>query len=232
MARLRVEMRDHDIDGLHLTLEPLQDIPLRIRFEGSPARRDAFVFLQSQNGHLVQAVTGKRGLPVMQQVPPGSYRVAVESASLSGDGYVKSAILGTKDILTKSVRIALGKSPGSLTVVIAEDGAKVMGTVTGRNGKPDKKAFVVLVPAPSLRKVLCFYKSASTYPSGRFEIRGIRPGSYTLFAWDHAPYLSWFDPLFLKDMRGRGIPLKLKTGEIKTLRLQSIRVSPSEGGQL
>ena len=233
MAYLRLEVRDHDINDLHLTLKRLPDVPLQIVVEGPPLRRDVKeveVGLRRGDGHIIYAVNGRTGSQVLRQVLPGNYRVTLYGLSLPSDAYLKSALLGTRDILTKSVRILLGEDPGRLTVTLAQDGAELTGTVSTGDGKPDPMASVVLVPAPALRKIFCLYKSATTNPSGRFVIQGIRPGSYTLFAWHGARYRSWLDPLFLKDMEGRGIHLELGREERKTIHLQSIVVTPAEGG--
>lgn len=230
MAKLRVAVPDHDVGGLRLRLAKLPDVPVQIVAETPAVAQNVAVFLEGEDGAAVDAVEGKHGSLVIRRVPPGSYRFGALGSSLPPDWYVKSAELGGRDILDQRVQILSGQSPGSLQVVLANDGAELSGAVEGPGGKPAKGAFVVLVPASPLRGVTCLYKSATTDSSGRYKIQGIRPGSYTLFAWDDASYQSWYDPAFLSAMEGRGVRLNLAEGQHEVLPLRSITVPLAEGG--
>lgn len=231
-ASVRLEVRNHDIHGIHLKLEQSVDIPVRIVAEDLPGHRNIFISLQRGNGRSFLATKGSGNSESIRGVPPGSYRLYVKAYSLPRDAYVKSAHSGTRDALIYPVQILPGRRPGVLNVVIARNGAELTGTVTGRSSKPDARPTVVLVPAPPLRNAGCLYKTTSTGPTGRFVLQGIRPGSYTVFAWNgiREPDRPWFDPAFLKAMKGRGTPVKLVPGQHETLQLHAIPVPPSEDG--
>lgn len=230
-AELRLEVSDHDIRGLHPTVHQPWNIPLQIVATGSPAPLRASVFLIGEDGRTFGAVRREGKSWILEGVPPGSYAISIIASSLPMDAYLKSARLGPCNVLTQRIRISPSRSPGLLRVVIGRDGAELSGTVTRSDGKEDAGASVVLVPAPPFRDVRCLYKRALTNPSGVFLLRGIRPGDYTLYAWDGIQYPNrlWFDPLFLKEMEGRGTAIRFAQGQHRTAHLHSISIFSSGG---
>ena len=58
--------------------------------------------------------------------------------------------------------------------------------------------------------------------TGRFSLRALRPGDYTLFAWENVEGEEYFNPEFLKSYEGQGSSLHVSEGERKSLQLQVI----------
>ena len=158
------------------------------------------------------------GRQVHTTLGPGHYNIDWES----NDGYVLHRIqLEGKDITEEGLTVA-GAAPIQLDFVVGKDGAEIEGTVTDKDSKPAAGATVVLVPEPGLRAHSGLFQQLETDQSGRFEMKGIRPGTYKLFAWDDVEPGIWWDPDFLKDYEGKAQPVTLKPGGHETASLHVI----------
>jgi hypothetical protein len=73
-------------------------------------------------------------------------------------------------------------------------------------------AVVVLVPDPPLRSAGLRYRTAISDVNGKFELRGIAPGSYHLFAWTELEGAAYRNADFMKDFEGKGVPIKVVEG--------------------
>jgi hypothetical protein len=65
-------------------------------------------------------------------------------------------------------------------VTVAFDGGEISGTVRDDQGRPASGAVVAIVPADPGRKERT--RNGMTDQDGRFQIRGVPPGSYQAFA--------------------------------------------------
>jgi hypothetical protein len=64
--------------------------------------------------------------------------------------------------------------------------------------------------------------------NGKFEFRGVAPGSYSLFSWDNIEEHEWDDPEFLKRFKSQGVSIRVTEGETKTADLTVIRTKNQE----
>jgi len=182
-----------NIDGLELTLKPAAELKGRVRFDGqSPPG--------SNLTSLIVRVTPVRGAafggPSASQVDAegsfkihnmleGDYRVTI--GPLAGDVYLKAVKYAGVDAISKPITV--GEAPGALELVLAAGGGRVEGVVTD-DGKPTAGALVVVELGghdPG--------KLAQTDRSGRFSVRGLAPGDYTVYACDVAPEGFNADPI-------------------------------------
>jgi hypothetical protein len=73
---------------------------------------------------------------------------------------------------------------------------------------------VVLVPhSDGSTRRLDLYKTAKTDRSGKFEIRGIAPGEYSVFAWQEVDPGAWLDPKCLNAYRNYGASFRIGEGQ-------------------
>jgi hypothetical protein len=78
-------------------------------------------------------------------------------------------------------------------------------------------AVVALVPDAPLRGAAPLYRSVIADFRGDFELRGIAPGQYHLFAWSELEGAGYRNPEFLKPFENRGKPIRIETtDQIKT----------------
>ena len=125
------------------------------------------------------------------------------------DTYVLSAKSGDKNLLTEEFNVT---GDTEMEIVLATPGSILEGTV--RNADSDKlpDAVVVLVPDPPYRQTSLRYRSVITDRNGRFEIHGIAPGSYKLFAWSELEGFAYRNSEFMKEFENRGTPVEINKG--------------------
>jgi hypothetical protein len=80
------------------------------------------------------------------------------------------------------------------------------------NDHPVANATVVAVPEEKYRKLPDRFGIGSTDQDGRFTIRGLAPGSYTLYAWQDLEESVYRDPEFLKSQEANGTEVKVEEG--------------------
>lgn len=142
--------------------------------------------------------------------------VAADEFTLNVSGlpegfFVKQVRLGDRDITYSAVDLSQGAA-GVLQILVSAKGAQVDGTVTDADGNPAPAAQVVLVPDGDRREVLQLYRSVATDQSGAFQLRGLPPGDYRLFAWQQVEDGAWMDPDFLAPMAAKGEKVSLAEG--------------------
>jgi hypothetical protein len=153
-------------------------------------------------------------------VPDGAY--SVEVGSSCDDCYLASADVNGVDVLAHGLQLNGGVSPGRLDVVYRSDGATLSGTVTNKDDLPAAGATIVLIPAVEPLRGASAYKVAKTDQNGRFEIRGVAPGSYKAFAWEKVDMDVYGDAESRKPYESSGESMDLKASEHKTVQLKMI----------
>ena len=85
-----------------------------------------------------------------------------------------------------------------------------------------RESVVVAVPEARLRSRTDRYYKTVSDKSGRFTLHGVRPGAFTLFAWERAYGEVYYNPEFLRAYEERGRVLRVNEGDRKTVRLEVI----------
>jgi len=239
-----IEVIDRDIENISLSTTPGVPVQVRFRVEGQPAdfdmtklrasfRPDPFVVgLPSP-----AANAAADGSATFQGVLPGDYRLYVTPLLIPPGTpnqtvpaaipnlYLKSAMRGSEDVLNNGlslkeqdrdvVEIVLGSNPARITGHVAR---------TSNNGpEPADYTTVVLIPDQGRQFRIDTFKTAVTDASGKFQILGIPPGNYRLFAWDDVSPNAWMDPDFLRNYEDRGSSVVLTEGSTVDIGLSAIR---------
>jgi hypothetical protein len=143
-----------------------------------------------------------------QQYSKGIYHLELQG--IPEDAYVVSATAGTNtEILSHAIDL---NGDTEIKVTFASDGGKVAGFVMDRDGKKLSDAVVALVPDAPLREAGPLYRSVISSPNGSFELHGIRPGDYHLFAWQELEGAGYRNVEFMKEYDGHGTPLQIEKG--------------------
>jgi len=138
-------------------------------------------------------------------VPDGQRGIRIES--LPTNTYVLSIKEGEHDLLNDGIRI---HGDTSIRVVIGEAGGTIDGTVVNAENAKIADAIVVAIP-DELPAKRFFYRTTNTDQYGSFEIRGIAPGAYHLFAWRELEGAAYRNSDFMKVFQDQGVAVKVES---------------------
>lgn len=101
-----------------------------------------------------------------------------------------------------------------MEAVLASDGGTISGTVVDAEDKPAAGAIIAVIPSdPALRARKDFTWNTVADQTGHFEMKGIAPNEYKVFAWADIEEEGWFDPETLNKIEGKGEPVSVKAME-------------------
>jgi hypothetical protein len=224
-ARQPVDVRENDISNLVVEFSPGAELKGQVRVEGRPLASfgDIHVGLQSDaafrfGGGAFGAVK-RDGSFTLSNIGPDRYRL--NAFGSPEDYYIKSALVGDKEALDSLLDFTQGAS-GTLDILLSSNGGQVEGVVLNAAEQPVTGAAVVLVPDEPRRAQTRLYKDVSTDQYGRFNIKGIAPGGYKLFAWEEVESGAYQDPDFLKAFEALGERKAIREGSRESAQLKLI----------
>lgn len=226
----KIEAGPEGVRDLAITLEPSIDLSGSVSIEGPNATK-----LSASSVNLVpgddllrfnspplRANVGKDGRFTITGVPPGVWDINV--SPVPPGGYIKSMYLGDQDVLTEEMVIR-PTTTAPLKIVLGTQAASLSGDVPG--GDTPSRSVVLVAPDGKFRHVLSFYRFAATDGLGHFQIKGLTPGNYKLFAFEEFDPQSIQDPEFLPPFEQAGLPVTLSEGDNPP---QKLRVIPPANG--
>jgi hypothetical protein len=159
--------------------------------------------IRSDSSTSYKRCVGQDGL-----LPQGRYWLELQDTA--ADTYVVSATVAGQDILRDGIPL---EADSELDLVLASPGGVMQGIVRDSNGNTLSHAVVALVPDSPMRSAGPLYRSDISDIRGRFELRGIAPGSYRLFAWTELEGAAYRNPEFMKEFEERGMPVRIEKGQ-------------------
>jgi hypothetical protein len=236
MARQSLQVTSTNVEGLQLSPQTGGAIRGRLRMEtNSPARLDPgqmFLLLHSADSDdtlgtfALEAASSPLahvnadGSFEWRNVPAGHYFVQISDVSAMLDWFLKSVTAGGRSVTDSGFSVSGGVI--NLDLVVSANGAAADGVATNQKDEPVADAVVVAVPEARFRTHTDRYRKAVTDQLGRFTLRGLPPGDYTLFAWESLGGEAYYNPEFLKSYEGQGRVLHLNEGERVSLQLKAI----------
>lgn len=226
-GKTSIEVKDTNVEHVEIVVGPGVDVAGRVRVDG-----DTVPDLGSMTGNLEllepstlanltpdidNATVKADGTFIFREVPEGTYRISF--FPIPPGFYLKSS--GSGDVLEAGVAIAEGHSPPTLELVLSPGAGRIDGTVQN-DEQPASGVSVVLVPDGKGRGQTNYYRQSVTDLLGRFAMRNIVPGDYTLFAWEQIDRGAYFDPEFLARYEDRGKSVHVSEGSRMSLKLQVI----------
>jgi hypothetical protein len=110
-----------------------------------------------------------------------------------------------------------------LEIVIRRDAGAVAGVTTIAAAKSSASPMnAVLVPDPTRRHRQDLYRTAALNERGEFEMNGLPPGDYRIFAWERVIDGAWTDPQFLRHYEDRGTAVRINAGETASATVKPI----------
>ncbi len=241
MARQRVGVVASAVEGLRVSLQSGSKVRGHVSLESAPGKSavasqfSVLLVAGDGDGDASGVVTIGTGFsPVAQvqadgsfewkDVAPGHYYPQLISGPGAGaDWFLRGASSSGRDISESGFTVS--GSTLVMDLVASARGATATGLTRDHDGKPVANATVVAVPAVRYRKRPERFSSASSDQTGHFTLQGLRPGDYTLLAWDSLDGEQYLDPDFLKRSEGQGTPLKAIENEHKSVELEVIPAS-------
>jgi hypothetical protein len=178
------------------------------------------------NGPPLRASVNKDGSFKIAGVPPGVWDI--NAGPIPPGGYVKSMRLGDQDVLTEEMAIR-STTTALLRIVLGTQAAILEGTVMQQD--QPARAMVVLTPDAKFRDVLSFYHFTASDDKGHFEIKGVTPGRYRLYAFEELDQRSVQDADFLKPFESAGVAVTLREGQNESQKLSMIPAQSQEGSR-
>ena len=244
-TRMPVEVRNGDIDGLTMSLVMGVSLPVKITLDGEPPKNlpdvSSLQIMLYRDPTLINAPAmnaSARGSAPILNLSPGNYRIYVTPllTPITGtdpitppanwqSAYVKSIRLDDADVLNGGLHYE-PKPDQLLDVVIGTDPGILEGQVLNEQRQPIPSAAVVLfADSPAVRITRTdMFRVSSSDRSGRFQIKGLAPGDYKVFAWEGLDKDAWLDPDFVRN-ESRGQSVHIEEG--KTLGVDVPLISPN-----
>jgi len=250
-ARKQLDVRDSDLLNQSITAARGFDISGTIRFQdwqlGPPPDYSqlAINLVADMTGPIDRSFRGYRFTPAtitvvpalngqftLRDITPWDYRVVVSlNPRLATDArlpldlkaaYMASVRLGNADVLANGLHVD-GKPDGTLQVEVATNSGSIFGRVLDENHETAIPAKMVVVPEPSLRRRLDLFYQVPVSTTGPFNMDGIPPGQYKLFAWAHVEDGAWLDPEFMRVYENRGTPVEIDESGAHPIEVPLIR---------
>jgi Carboxypeptidase regulatory-like domain len=229
-ATALVDVVGSDVEGIALTFSPPVVLSGLARLDGGSGTAESLRASVSLYPAVSGPAGGPRPRPVqlntegtfkIDGISPGEYRVDVPEVFVAQhpNAYLKEIRFGGIDVLSQPLVIS-GPTSDKIEIVFAKNGGEITGIVRGNSSQMLPGMTVVLVPDKRERHDL--YKFAATDPYGRFMLRGIPPGGYTIYVWEDIERNSWFDPTVMRIYEGGGIPVVIGQSSSVNLELKPI----------
>jgi hypothetical protein len=235
MARQTLQVGSANVDGLRLAPQTGGTIRghLRMQAHGNfqPDPSQMFLLLRPADGYDDMFSGFTTGLSTVahvnadgsfewKNVPAGHYSVQISDASAMPDWFLKSIAAGGRDAPGAEFSVNVGVT--TLDLLASANGATAEGVAINQNDELVADAVVVAVPEARFRAHSDRYRSAVTDQRGRFILRGLPPGDYTLFAWESVDGEAYYNPEFLKSFEGQGRALHVAEGDRVSAPLKAI----------
>jgi protocatechuate 3,4-dioxygenase beta subunit len=228
LASLMVQVQDHDVVDVSLKVHPPHPLRGVIRMEGDDATLPPgmLLWLDSSEGLVWEETTAPRkdGNFEFANVPLGLYRIHVRSGS-SGRYYLKTVHYG--GIETSDAAFSFSGAPDPIELTISARGASVRGTIKRKDSiRKDAAGSAKVVLLPYRADAESKFSEAQLGvldQSGAFTMKNaVRPGDYTLYAFEGVPDGAWTVAEFIKEIDGKGVRVKVREGDVKTVEVPLI----------
>ena len=246
-----VELRERDLEDVALPALPgvplAGAIVMADKSAAPPSLQGIFIGMRpdplvGQNAPSPGTQTGADGTFNMIGVIPGRYRVYVlpwllpnNPGLLAGlpptapgvrdlNLYVKSVKVGEADGINTGVTVLPGVEGQKVEILLGSNAGALEGRVLNNQKQPVDGATVGLVPATATARGFRtdMYKATSSDATGKFQVQGLPPGEYKVFAWEDVDKNALIDLDFVRGFENLGTVVQIGEGEKPTVELAVI----------
>jgi hypothetical protein len=151
----------------------------------------------------------KDGTFTLHDLAPRRYQFQV--TGLPPDAYVASARYGGRNVLNGGLLVD-GSSSGLLDVFLSSPGGTVAGVVQDAKGDVVADSDVALVQLPARGETVVPAMTTRADQYGRFSLRGVSPGEWTILAWEDVESGAYLNSEFVKGLERRAMKVKVDVG--------------------
>lgn len=202
LAMQPIEVRNQHIDGLVLSPSPAGDVSGTIKVDDAngPVDLSRVAVVLRPSPDLVSPPRGRvaNGAFALKNVVPLRYSIAVNQ--LPDGCFLKSVHYGGREVLEDGVDIAPG---GVIEITLSAAAGSIAASVVDKDGKAVSGATVALIPKEGGAA-----RGSTADENGAASFSGIKPGDYTVIAWDDIPQGAYMDPEFVKAYSGAAVKLE------------------------
>jgi len=138
------------------------------------------------------------------------------------NSYVKSIRVGGNDVLDSGLNLTPTEGM-TMEIVMGANAAVLEGRVL-RAGQPASEITVGMLPNAEIARGFRtdMHKTTLTDSAGKFQLRGLPPGTYKIFAWEEADKDAIMDLDFVRQYEERGTRLEIHDGETQKIEVEVI----------
>jgi uncharacterized protein (DUF2141 family) len=235
-GEVTVDVGAGDVSDVELQLKPGARLTGRVVFDSAAAARPGFGQLRVSAipdavGAVVRgsttmgdafrearhAVPDSSGHFEIAGLAPGRYRVQVQVSGEASRWWLRSAMVGGRDLLDTGLDAASGIELTGATLLLTDRHTELSGVLQSSTGLPAPDYFVIAFPADTSLRVPNSRRLRSTRPAtdGSFSFANLPPGTYLLAALTDVDPDEWQKPEFLEALVSSSVKIALGEGEKK-----------------
>ena len=232
-GRVPVDVGSEDIEGANLALTPGFSVKGVVKVEGGELDR---TLLQVHTQPTEMNMTGS-GYATTSVGADGTFTLPGMSAEtvtfavsgLKDNAFLKSTRAGDQEVTDQVDLGGLGNA--GIELLVSLTGGEIEGDVKGADAKPLAGVTALLVPDTQHATDETWYRAATTDQNGHYKMPSIRPGKYTLYAFEDIEPGAYMEPGFLKPFEKSAKELEMKEKAHQAVPLEVIPASDMAGLQ-
>jgi len=153
-------------------------------------------------------------------VAPGIYRVQAFNRTAGAFAYLAAVTVNGQDYLGKDIDMTLGP-PGPIQITMSTDVGAISGRIEGAGeGEAESQPTVAAVPVSETARQVDSIRVVQAGRDGGYEMKGLRPGEYLVFAFNEYQFGVIDDPDVLKKLEPKAVKVKASAGETASAQLK------------
>lgn len=170
-------------------------------------------------GNVFASTTDQNGMFKISNVQNGAFAF---SAAGGNDIYLKQVLCAGRDYTIQPLTIESGVGPSDCVLTMGTDAGIMKGHVLDAN-QPAPNLVVIAIPqSRPLRQLARYTVTGNTNANGEFQIAGMIPGDYMVFAVQRDDEQSYYQIDFADRLQEFAERVSVKSGETKSIQLKPI----------